>query len=57
MAFKLPQLPYAFNALESYIDAMTMEIHYGKHHQTYVDKLNQSIKGTELENQAIEGLL
>lgn len=57
MAFTLPQLPYAWDALEPYIDAMTMEVHYTKHHQTYVDKLNQAIEGTELANQSIETLL
>src|SRR5262245_49006981 len=41
--FKLPELPYAFDALEPHIDARTMEIHYTKHHQTYVDKLNNAL--------------
>ena len=57
MAFALPKLPYALDALVPYIDAMTMEIHHGKHHQTYVDKLNQAIEGTDLGNQSIEALL
>lgn len=57
MAFELPPLPYASNALEPYIDAKTMEIHHGKHHATYVSKLNAAIKGTELENQSIEEIM
>lgn len=57
MAFALPKLPYALDALVPYIDAMTMEIHHGKHHQTYVDKLNQAIEGTDLGNWSIEALL
>lgn len=58
MAFKLPDLPYAFNALEPHIDAKTIEIHHGKHHAAYVNKLNEAIKGnTILESQSIEGLL
>ncbi len=44
MKFTLPQLPYAYDALEPYIDARTMEIHYSKHHQTYVDKLNAALE-------------
>ena len=57
MAFTLPQLPYAWDALEPYIDATTMEVHYTKHHQTYVNKLNQATEGTELATQSIEALL
>ncbi|MBK7336785.1 MAG: superoxide dismutase [Saprospirales bacterium] len=57
MAFKLPTLPYAFDALEPYIDARTMEIHHGKHHGTYTDKLNGAVAGTELEGKTIEELL
>lgn len=54
MAFQLPALPYAFNALEPHIDARTMEIHHGKHHQAYVTNLNNAIAGTEAEQLSIE---
>ncbi len=57
MTFQLPQLPYAFTALEPNIDAKTMEIHHGKHHATYVAKLNEAVKGTDLETQSIEHVL
>jgi superoxide dismutase, Fe-Mn family len=56
MAFTLPQLPYAFNALEPHIDAKTMEIHHGKHHQAYVTNLNNAVAGTDAENMSIEEL-
>ncbi|HMT29454.1 MAG TPA: superoxide dismutase [Bacteroidia bacterium] len=54
MAFELPKLPYAFNALEPHIDARTMEIHHGKHHQAYVTNLNNAVAGTETEKLSIE---
>ena len=56
--FKLPQLPYDYNALEPYIDEKTMTIHHTKHHQTYVDKLNAALEGhKELHNKSVEDLL
>ena len=57
MAFKLPDLPYEFAALEPHIDARTMEIHHGKHHNGYTNKLNAAIEGTELEGMKIEDIL
>ena len=57
MAFELPDLPYAKDALEPHIDARTMEIHHGKHHAGYTSKLNDAIKGTEMEGMAIENIL
>jgi Fe-Mn family superoxide dismutase len=57
MAFELPKLPYDFNALEPHIDAKTMEIHHGKHHNGYVTNLNNAIAGTELEGKSIEELM
>jgi Fe-Mn family superoxide dismutase len=57
MSFTLPPLPYAFDALEPYIDARTMEIHHGKHHQGYTNNLNAAIEGTDLEGKSIEDLL
>jgi superoxide dismutase, Fe-Mn family len=58
MAHKLPDLPYAHNALEPVIDEQTMRIHHGKHHQAYVNKLNDAITGkSDLENKSIEDLL
>lgn len=56
MAFKLQDLPYAHDALEPHIDKQTMEIHHGKHHQTYVTNLNKAIEGTELEKKSLEEL-
>lgn len=56
MAFELPNLPYAFNALEPHIDARTMEIHHGKHHQAYVTNLNGAIAGTDAEKMSIEDI-
>lgn len=57
MAFTLPALPYAHDALEPHIDTKTMEIHHGKHHQAYVDNLNKAIAGTDNENKTIEELV
>lgn len=57
MAHKLPDLKYAFNALEPHIDAMTMEIHHDKHHNAYVTNLNKAIEGTDAENLSIEDLM
>jgi Fe-Mn family superoxide dismutase len=57
MAFTLPALPYAFNALEPHIDARTMEIHHGKHHAAYVNNLNSAIQGTEWESKSLEDIL
>ncbi|GAB3230772.1 superoxide dismutase [Algoriphagus aestuariicola] len=57
MAFTLPALPYAFDALEPHIDARTMEIHHGKHHNAYVTNLNNAIAGTDLEGKSLEELL
>ena len=56
MSFELPKLPYAFNALEPHIDAKTMEIHHGKHHQAYVTNLNNAIAGTDAEKMSIEDI-
>ena len=56
MAFTLPALPYASNALEPHIDARTMEIHHGKHHNAYVTNLNNAIAGTDAENLSIEDI-
>lgn len=57
MAFELPELPYAYDALEPNIDKETMEIHHTKHHNTYVTKLNDAVKGTDLENKSIEEII
>lgn len=54
MAFELPALPYATDALEPHIDKETMEIHHGRHHKAYVDNLNKAIEGTEAANQSLE---
>ena len=56
MAFELPQLPYAYDALEPHIDTRTMEIHHGKHHAGYTAKLNAAIEGTEMAGKSIEDL-
>ena len=57
MSFQLPKLHYAYNALEPYIDARTMEIHHTKHHNGYTNNLNNAIAGTELEGRSIEEIL
>ncbi|ERM84069.1 superoxide dismutase [Rhodonellum psychrophilum GCM71 = DSM 17998] len=57
MAFELPKLPYDFNALEPHIDARTMEIHHGKHHNAYVTNLNKAIEGTDLADKSLEELM
>ncbi len=57
MAFELPKLPYAYDALEPHIDKETMEIHHTKHHNTYVTKLNDAVKGTDLESKSIEDIV
>ena len=57
MAYSLPELPYAYDALEPHIDARTMEIHHTKHHQAYITKVNDAIAGSELENKSIEDLV
>lgn len=55
--FELPKLNYEFNALEPFIDAKTMEIHYTKHHQAYIDKANAALAGTEFENKDVKEVL
>ena len=57
MGFELPNLPYAYDALEPHIDTMTMEIHHGKHHAGYTNNLNNAIAGTDLEGKSIEEIL
>ncbi len=57
MAYTLPELPYAYNALEPHIDARTMEIHHTKHHNAYIQKVNAAVEGTEFENLSIEQLV
>ena len=57
MPYSLPTLPYAYDALEPNIDAQTMEIHYSRHHQTYVNNLNAAVEGTEFANLPIEALV
>ena len=56
MAFELPQLPYAYDALEPHIDARTMEIHHGKHHAGYTNNLNAAIEGSDLAGKSIEDI-
>ncbi|PKQ69210.1 superoxide dismutase [Labilibaculum manganireducens] len=57
MAFELPKLPYAYDALEPHIDARTMEIHHSKHHAGYTNNLNAAVSGTDIEEQSIENIL
>ncbi len=57
MAFTLPPLPYAPDALEPFIDAQTMQIHHGKHHQAYVDNLNKALAGTDGEGKTLEEIM
>ncbi len=57
MAFTLPELPYARDALEPHMSKETLDFHYGKHHQTYVDKANGLVSGTENENKSLEELI
>jgi Fe-Mn family superoxide dismutase len=57
MAFELPQLPYAYDALEPHIDARTMEIHHTKHHNAYITNVNAAIVGTDMEGKTIENIL
>ena len=57
MAFELPQLNYAYDALEPHIDARTMEIHHSKHHNGYTNNLNAAIAGTDLETKSVEAIL
>ena len=57
MAFTLAPLPYASNAMEPHIDAQTMEIHHGKHHQAYVNNLNKALEGTPFADKSIEEIV
>ena len=57
MAFTLPELPYAYDALEPIIDAATMEIHHSKHHKAYVDNLNKALEGNDAANNSLEELM
>ena len=57
MPFTLPNLPYAFDALEPYIDKATMEIHHDKHHAAYVTNLNKAVENTEWTNKSLEEIL
>jgi Fe-Mn family superoxide dismutase len=57
MAYTLPELPYAYNALEPHIDARTMEIHHTKHHQAYINNVNAAIAGSDLERRSVEQLI
>jgi superoxide dismutase, Fe-Mn family len=57
MSFELPKLPYALNALEPHISQKTLEFHYGKHHQAYVNNLNNLVPGTKFENASLETII
>ncbi len=57
MSFELPKLPYEKNALEPYISEKTLEFHYGKHHKTYVEKVNKMVEGTEFANATLEDII
>ncbi len=57
MSYTVPDLEYSFDSLEPYVDTKTMEIHHGKHHAAYVDKLNAAVEGTEWANQSINDLI
>ena len=57
MTHTLPELPYSLDALAPYISRETLEYHYGKHHQTYIDNLNKLIPGTEYENMSLEEII
>ena len=57
MAFTLPPLPYAYEALEPHIDKLTMQIHHDKHHQAYVDNLNKALAGTDNETKSLDDLI
>lgn len=57
MAYQLPNLPYEYNALEPYISKSTLEFHHDKHHAAYVNKFNDAVAGTELDNQPIETII
>jgi Fe-Mn family superoxide dismutase len=57
MSFELPQLPFAMDALEPYISKQTLEFHYGKHHQAYVNNLNKLVPGTKYENASLEEII
>lgn len=57
MAFELPSLPYAYDALEPHLDARTMEIHHSKHHAAYTNNLNAAIEGTDMQGKTIENIL
>jgi Fe-Mn family superoxide dismutase len=57
MAYELPPLPYAMDALEPFISKRTLEFHYGKHHQAYVNNLNNLVPGTEFEGKSLEDII